>query len=220
MTQGSNLCLLHCRGILYPWATREALGRCQSHLNPWHPRYQNAVSSTHAAAVSNSEQHPEARSGAESLNRTLVACRRRVGPPSSRLPVCAHGNPESGLWLPLVAGARLCPHLHAASTLLLAGSTGSGQQLSPPWACQSCIHSTDLSFLPVYWAPVSSANSRSSSVPPVSFPASSQAAAHQLPAMRVWEPVLLRLVPARISSLSQCQFRVLRALSWHQGRQG
>lgn len=54
---------------------------------------------------------------------------------------------------------------------------------------------TFLSFLSVYWAPVSSANSRSSSVPPVSFPASSQAAAHQLPAMRILEPVLLRLAP-------------------------
>ena len=144
MTQGSNLCLLHCRGILYTWATRETLGRCQSHLNPWHPRYQNAVPGTHAAALSNSEQHPETRSGAESLNRTPVACRSRVGPPGSRLPVCAHGNPESGLWPPLVAGARLCPHLHAASTLLLmAGSTGL-------WA--AAFTSLGLSILhPVHW---------------------------------------------------------------------
>lgn len=54
---------------------------------------------------------------------------------------------------------------------------------------------TFLSFLSVYRAPVSSANSRLSSVPPMSFPASSQAAAHQLPAMRILEPVLLRLAP-------------------------
>ena len=104
----------------------------------------------HGAALSNSKQHPESRSGPESLNRTPVACRRRVGAPGSRLPVCAHGSPESGLWPPLLAGAGLCPHLRAASTLLLlASSTGLRAQLLHPWAWQSGIRSTDLSFLPV-----------------------------------------------------------------------
>lgn len=83
-------------------------------------------------------------------------------------------------------GSRGCARISTlpAPCCCWPAAQASGQQLLPPWACQSCIPSTDLSFLPsVYRAPrFSGANSRLSSVPPMSFPASSQAAAHQLPA--------------------------------------